>query len=112
MATRVIAGLISVDAFDNPVCTGGVDCDHYLYEVNATSAEHAGLAREPGAVATTLGNKYKKKVLKQKKAMLVAFRVFHSLQTLSFRCVLSTVEIWRVRTCRRQRTRLLPNRCA
>ena len=33
MATRVVAALISVDAFDHPVCTGGQDCGHFLYEV-------------------------------------------------------------------------------
>ena len=35
MATRVVAALITVDAFDHPVCTGGKDCGHYLYEVTA-----------------------------------------------------------------------------
>jgi hypothetical protein len=32
MAARVISGLMMVDAFDHPVCTGGKDCNHYLYE--------------------------------------------------------------------------------
>eukprot|EP00912_Choanoflagellata_sp_UC4_P000192 UC4_evm3s125 len=54
MATRIIAALIEVDAFDNPVCTGGIDCGHYLYEVNATSAEHAELARSIAAASASL----------------------------------------------------------
>lgn len=54
MAARVLTGLIMVDAFDNPVCTGGKDCNHYLYEANATSAEHADLARKIAATSASL----------------------------------------------------------
>jgi beta-glucosidase len=54
MATRVVGALVQVDAFDHPVCTGGVDCSPFLYEANATSAAHAALARSLAANGAAL----------------------------------------------------------
>lgn len=54
MAARVITALITVDAFDNSVCVGGVNCTHFLYEANATSDAHAELARTIAAQSAAL----------------------------------------------------------
>jgi beta-glucosidase len=56
MATRVIGALIDVGALDDPVCvpTGAGECDHYLYEANATSPEHAEMARSLAANGASL----------------------------------------------------------
>ena len=44
---------IDVGAFDDPVCNLP-DCDHFLYEVNATSPEHSTLARDIAAASAVL----------------------------------------------------------
>ena len=56
MATRVIGALIAVDAFDHPVCvpTGKGECDHFLYEANASTPEHTALARTLAANGAVL----------------------------------------------------------
>ena len=54
MAARVVTALDMVGALDDSVCTGGKDCGHYLYEANATSTEHATLARTIAAQSAAL----------------------------------------------------------
>jgi beta-glucosidase len=55
MVTRVLAGMISTGVMDAPaLCAVGVDCDDFLFKVNASSAEHGALARDIAAQSIVL----------------------------------------------------------
>jgi beta-glucosidase len=45
MAYRILLQMITVGAFDSPVCNTGGGCNNYLYSVVATNSAHVALAR-------------------------------------------------------------------
>ena len=44
MATRIVRGMISSSAWDEPRCSAGCDCDEQMLVVNATSEAHLNLS--------------------------------------------------------------------
>jgi len=54
MARRVLRGMIGSGAWDQPTCTVGCDCQPFIEQVNATSAQHRALARDIAAASAVL----------------------------------------------------------
>lgn len=54
MTRNIVRGMISSSAWDEPLCTAGCDCQPFIENVNATSAEHRQLARVVAAESAVL----------------------------------------------------------